>query len=120
MNLFITLLENVNKSRTSANNVSLMIDPNGQSKKGGTRNVAITCTSLQRILLPLAGIVFLIDKCWASPWFVSGAGDLNSILGKDDIKFYTFGFSEHHEHISSLGALCKNTNLLYIVREHIA
>jgi hypothetical protein len=25
MNLFITLLENVNKSRTSANNVSLMV-----------------------------------------------------------------------------------------------
>jgi hypothetical protein len=37
MNLFITLLENVNKSRTSANNVSLSFSPLGVFKLRGKK-----------------------------------------------------------------------------------
>jgi hypothetical protein len=39
MNLFITLLENVNKSRTSANNVSLILSTQVQNTNGGLTSI---------------------------------------------------------------------------------
>jgi hypothetical protein len=72
MNLFITLLENVNKSRTSANNVSLMYSCLRNStcfRLGITQTYVLLSQDLvTAVLFPGGGVLHINDKIKKKKW----------------------------------------------------